>query len=213
MSFILVQIRARYEDAGVPARGTVTFQRNASLADPATDTISPNDIRHVKLDGLGSISIELEANDSPGTVPANTVYNVTEIINGGKRTYPIQVLVADAAAGIELADVAPATPGPLVLTYALQAMLDAEVARAIAAEAALQGQIGSGSGDKHYRHLQSSAATTWHIVHNLGKRPSIQVVDTAGNVMLGDVQYDLLDPLNQADVDFTAPFSGEADCN
>lgn len=142
MAFDLVEIRGRFTEGGVNAHGYVTFRRSASLQDPATNVISPNDERKVTLDSTGSISIDLEATDSSGVVPANTTYTVTEIIrNKGRRTYSIAVPAASSGTGIELADVAPVSPGPVVLTYALQATLDAEVSRAEAAEADLQGQI------------------------------------------------------------------------
>lgn len=141
MAFPIVNIRGHWEDAGVAAKGYVDFKRSASIQDAATNAISPNDSRRARLNSAGNISINLEATDDPGTAPANTTYRVTEHINGAKRSYSIDVLTADVAAGIELADRAPVTPGPVVLTYALASALTAEVARAEAAEDALQADI------------------------------------------------------------------------
>src|SRR5438105_197095 len=126
MGFTLVEIRGLWADAGVPAHGHVTFRRSQSLQDPATNVVSPNDERRVRLSDLGAISIVLEATDDPGVVPSGTTYLVTEVINRARRSYSITVPAAAASIGIELADVAPAIPGPAMLQYALQVTLDTE---------------------------------------------------------------------------------------
>jgi hypothetical protein len=66
------------------------------------------------------------------------------------------------------------------------------------------------SGDKHYSHNQSSASNVWSVTHNLGKFPSISVVDSGKNVVVGDVQY--IDA-NSLTITFTAAFSGKAYMN
>jgi hypothetical protein len=38
----------------------------------------------------------------------------------------------------------------------------------------------NGVGDKHYTHVQPSAASVWTCNHGLGKKPSVRVIDTAG---------------------------------
>src|SRR5215471_3577135 len=57
----------------------------------------------------------------------------------------------------------------------------------------LQSQIDAissgGSGDRTYAYTQVSAATTWNVAHNLGKFPSVSVVDTGSNQLLVDVHY------------------------
>lgn len=64
-----------------------------------------------------------------------------------------------------------------------------------------------GSSDKHHIHYQNSALSTWTVVHNLQKHPSVSVVDSGGNVVVGDVTY--ID-LNQIQITFKASFSGIA---
>ena len=64
--------------------------------------------------------------------------------------------------------------------------------------------------DANYEHSQVLAATTWVIVHNLGKRPSVSVMDTSGDEVHGDVSYDTV---NQVTLSFSAPFSGTAILN
>lgn len=43
--------------------------------------------------------------------------------------------------------------------------------------------------DKHYVFEQAVASSTWEITHNLGKKPSVTVVDSADNVFYPAVQY------------------------
>lgn len=60
---------------------------------------------------------------------------------------------------------------------------------------------------KRYIHNQPSVSTLWQITHNLGGRPSITIVDSAGTVVFGDVTYI---SNTQIEVEFTSPFSGQA---
>jgi hypothetical protein len=68
----------------------------------------------------------------------------------------------------------------------------------------------TGSGDVTYTHTQAIASPTWAIQHNLGKRPSVSIQDTAGSQVVGSVEY--IDENNLV-VTFSAPFSGRADLN
>lgn len=61
-----------------------------------------------------------------------------------------------------------------------------------------------------YVHTQSVPETAWAINHNLGKFPSVSVVDSGGSVVIGDVQY--IDDDNVV-VRFTAAFGGKAYLN
>jgi hypothetical protein len=65
-------------------------------------------------------------------------------------------------------------------------------------------------GDVHYEHNQGVASDTWVINHSLGKRPSVTVIDSAGDECQGDVTYPSAD---QVVVYFSAPFSGKAYLN
>ncbi len=64
--------------------------------------------------------------------------------------------------------------------------------------------------DKTYRHVQIVAIDTWVINHNLGKYPTVAVVDTSGAVMIGELHYNTL---SKVSVTFSAAVSGEAYCN
>jgi hypothetical protein len=40
-----------------------------------------------------------------------------------------------------------------------------------------------------YTHSQTSSSATWTITHNLGRYPSVTVVDTGNTVIIGSVTY------------------------
>lgn len=64
--------------------------------------------------------------------------------------------------------------------------------------------------DQTYVHNQTQASSEWTIHHNLNKHPSVSVVDSAGSVVVGDVQY--IDDNNLV-CRFTGAFSGKAYLN
>lgn len=61
-----------------------------------------------------------------------------------------------------------------------------------------------------YTHNQISASREWLVCHNLGKHPSVTVVDSASTVVVGDIAY-----LNTEEliISFTSEFSGRAFLN
>ena len=66
------------------------------------------------------------------------------------------------------------------------------------------------AADKHYEHEQGMASDTWMINHNLGKKPSIMVVDSADNVVEGAEKY--IDE-NTVEIHFNGAFKGKAYLN
>lgn len=62
----------------------------------------------------------------------------------------------------------------------------------------------------YYVHDQQVAASTWTVNHNLGKFASINIVDTVGDEVIGDVTYSTT---NQIVINFSAPISGKAYIN
>lgn len=71
--------------------------------------------------------------------------------------------------------------------------------------------VGASNGDdKNYFHVQSTASTEWIINHNLGKYPSVTVIDSAGTEVNGEVNYT---SLNTVTIKFSAAFSGKATLN
>lgn len=61
-----------------------------------------------------------------------------------------------------------------------------------------------------YTFEQGIASDVWVIQHNLNKHPSVTIVDSAGNEVIGHVHYD---DLNSVTIFFCSPFSGKAYLN
>ena len=68
----------------------------------------------------------------------------------------------------------------------------------------------STSGDSSFAYTQAVPETTWNIQHDLGKFPSITVIDTANTVVTG--QYTYIDN-NNVTLTFSAAFAGKAYLN
>lgn len=75
---------------------------------------------------------------------------------------------------------------------------------------AVTGVVASTSGDKNYVHDQGSPSDSWTITHNLNKRPSVSVVDSAGTQILCEVYYE---SDNQVLLSFDSATSGKAYLN
>jgi hypothetical protein len=58
-----------------------------------------------------------------------------------------------------------------------------------------------------HEHTQGSASNSWVIEHNLGFKPNVTVVDSAGNIVEGEITYT---NSNSLTVSFQASFSGYA---
>jgi hypothetical protein len=65
-------------------------------------------------------------------------------------------------------------------------------------------------GDKNFVFTQSTAASVWHVQHDLEKYPSVTVVDSGDNVVYGEVTYD---DINNLTITFSSAFSGKAYIN
>jgi hypothetical protein len=61
-----------------------------------------------------------------------------------------------------------------------------------------------------YTYSQITSSATWIITHNLNKRPSITVVDSAGTVVVGEIEYI---SNNEVKLTFKGGFSGTAYLN
>lgn len=64
--------------------------------------------------------------------------------------------------------------------------------------------------DKTYLHRQTVASDTWVIVHNLNKYPSVNIIDSTGNEVIGEVIYN---NTNQVTLRFKGGFKGIATLN
>jgi hypothetical protein len=69
------------------------------------------------------------------------------------------------------------------------------------------GVIGGVSLDANSVYTQSSPSATWVVNHNLNKYCSVTVVDSADNMVFGEVLYN---SLNQVTLTFAGAFSGKA---
>lgn len=64
--------------------------------------------------------------------------------------------------------------------------------------------------DKNFVFNQNVASNEWIINHNLNKFPSVSVVDSGNNIVIGEVIY--IDE-NNLQIVFSSPFSGSAYLN
>ncbi len=64
--------------------------------------------------------------------------------------------------------------------------------------------------DKNYKHTQIQASKTWNIKHNLKKIPSVTVIDSGGNEVIGNIKH-LSE--NELTISFSYEFSGSAILN
>lgn len=83
---------------------------------------------------------------------------------------------------------------------------------AIVAVAGPQGPPGvsGGAGGSSFVFTQAQASASWIINHNLGRFPSVTLVDTANDLFFGDVTYVSND---QITISLSAATSGRAFCN
>lgn len=70
---------------------------------------------------------------------------------------------------------------------------------------------GAGGSDKYFAFHQATPASTWTITHNLGKYPSVTVVDSAGTAI--NDPYVSYTNANSLALQFDAPFAGDAYLN
>lgn len=70
--------------------------------------------------------------------------------------------------------------------------------------------LGGPSVDKNFIFVQRIAETIWVIQHPLNKFPSVTIIDSGGNVVIGNVQYI---STNEVRCFFSAPFAGKAYLN
>ena len=62
-------------------------------------------------------------------------------------------------------------------------------------------------GRVSYEHTQGVTSNSWVITHNLGFKPNVTVVDSAGNIVEGEIAYT---NSNSLTVSFSSAFSGKA---
>jgi hypothetical protein len=72
------------------------------------------------------------------------------------------------------------------------------------------GETPPSNGDSYAVHTQHVPSARWEIVHNLGKYPSVVVLDSARNMFEADVDYI---SANYLVIMFSGPMSGTATLN
>ena len=72
------------------------------------------------------------------------------------------------------------------------------------------GVVNTGAISLTYIHEQIMSSSEWVISHGLGRYPSVTVVDSAGSVVYGSIEYI---SKNEILIFFTAEFSGKAYLN
>ena len=84
------------------------------------------------------------------------------------------------------------------------------VSKDLSVDIILTGGIVQINGDKNFVFNQSSASATWTINHTLNKFPSVEVVNSANTIVIGDITYN---STSQITITFSASFSGKAYLN
>lgn len=74
----------------------------------------------------------------------------------------------------------------------------------------LEESINNVSGDKNFIYHQNFPSATWEIIHNLNKKPSVTVTDSADTVVEGNI---VINDGIKVVITFNAPFTGIAILN
>lgn len=161
-----VAVRGHYRKGdGTAASGQVTFTpRPQAVNDSGGGDILASSVVTATLDAAGKFTVTLQASDDPTLAPTGWTYLVTETIVGAsaQRSYDIKIPASAAGVGINLWDVAPASP----------ASGDPTTFPTLAAFAALDGRVGAqgsgriylasymGSGISHTTALKNAVAAS-----------------------------------------------------
>ena len=70
--------------------------------------------------------------------------------------------------------------------------------------------LGRAQSDKHFVFTQSDPSNTWVITHTLNKYPAVEVVNTAHEIIIGEVTYN---SLSQITINFNQNTTGKAFLN
>jgi hypothetical protein len=196
-----------------PIGGTITFQVSDALCDMASgqvaEVLPP---KSYSFSGAGS-SGPLVANDSPGVMPPSSYYTVT-IAATGQRPYSFATQISHADGSTQALAFLRANTAIPGIQYARYMPLPSGQPAAgqvplVQADGSSATAWGPVPADKDYTQAFTAAAAVT-VTHGLGKRPAVTVIDSADDVVVGDVAYIDTDSLT---VSFSAPFSGTVICN
>lgn len=164
-----VAVRGRYlKGDDTPASGQVTFApRPRSINDSGDGDILVSSAVTAVLDDAGEFEVTLQASDDPSLAPTGWTYLVVERITGarGVRAYDIDVPTSAAGPGIDLWDVAPASP----------ASGDPTVFPTLAAFAALDGRVDDLEGGSGPYDPAGAAAAAQAASDPVGTAAALQV--------------------------------------
>lgn len=219
MAFTSITVTATFleSDGSTPASGQVTFLATATMRDTSTNiSIAPTEIL-AELDNAGQIDVVLTATDDPFTVPTGVTYEVTERINGAaENKYYVNISRTAPDGTVDLADLVPNTMPVITRNYATKEYVDTIAGSAgnISFDPTseilstdVQSAIEEVRNISKYVYTQPSANVTWNITHNLRFYPSVTIVDSGDNFVVGDVQYLSINALR---VTFSNAFAGKA---
>lgn len=165
--------------------------------------------------GLGSAATQASsAFDAAGAATTAQTFSIQRANHTGTQAWGTLTGTPTTKAGYGITDVPSGTgtvsgtntgdaPLPVATTTVLGGVKQGS-GTTIAADGTLSVSAG------HYTHAQSIASASWAVIHNLGKFPSVSIVDSAGTLFVGDVHY--ID-LNSLTVSFGAAFGGSAYLN
>lgn len=202
MAFTPIIVTATYlkQDNLTPASGEVTFMLTGAMRDTDTNiTISPQEVTAI-LDVNGHIEVQLTATDGQYITPVGVTYEVTERIeDSNENKFFITVPENSPSGTVDLADIAPNITTVITYTYATKQYVDSILG--LSAEflpftptdeilsTNVQDAIEEVRAKSYYVHNQPTAATTWNIAHNLAFYPSVMIVDSGDNYVVGDINY------------------------
>lgn len=177
-------------------------------SDPGLSALRFNNATFASVTELYIDDVDLAANDSQ--VWLSALGDSTNPIKGSlrifKRDLNLNFALFNVTGVTEMVGYWKIAVTP-VLTDSTYTLVDGDVVVVTWARAGDTGISGVGTT---YTHTQSAPSTLWDIVHGLGKFPSATVVDSAGSVVYGDINY--IDNTHLT-VSFSAGFSGLAYLN
>lgn len=143
--------------------------------------------------------IEITSQPTDEIIDVNIIDNREEVtINVTPTLVEVNINTLTGSFGVNWGDIL----GTISNQTDLQAELDAK--------ADLVGGTVPTSQLPIYVHTQSSPSTTWTITHNLNKYPSVTIIDSANDEVIGEVRFT---SINQVVLTFSAAFSGKAFLN
>lgn len=155
------------------------------------------------------VSVNINTNDNVATIIDNLV---TALTSASTNTHRIFTSMTDNNTSLTLVNEANSTASDVNTGFTFSNSVVQNNADEYLVSEATTGKLvfksaADGIGDKHYAHTQSEASATWVVNHNLGKYPSVSVVDSAGELVVGQVDYN---STSQATLTFVGAFSGKA---